>query len=126
MNKQSVLTRLTIKNAEFYAYHGVKSEEQTLGGKYQVDADLYYNGLNAVLSDNVNEAVNYEEAMFTIDEVINGDSTNLIETLAHDILSSLLDKIPHLLKATIRIRKIYVPIRHVVDCIEVEQTLSRD
>lgn len=126
MSRQSVPTRLTIKNAEFYAYHGVKSEEQTLGGKYQVDLELYYDGIAAVLSDNVNDAVNYEEAMYVICEIINGDSTSLIETLAHDMLSMLLDKMPRLAKATVRIRKLNVPIRHVVDFIEVEQSLSRE
>ena len=126
MNKQSIATRLTIRNAEFYAYHGVKDEEQTLGGTYQVDADLYYNGIAAVLSDDVNDAVNYEEAMYCIDEIMNGDPINLIETLAHDILSALLDKFPHLVRATVRIRKMSVPIRHVVGCIEVEQSMSRE
>lgn len=126
MSRKSMPSRLTIKNAEFYAYHGVKSEEQTLGGKYQIDAELYYDAIAAVLSDNVNDAVNYEEAMYVIGEVINGDSTSLIETLAHDMLSMLLDKIPRLAKATIRIRKLNVPIRHVVDFIEVEQSLSRE
>lgn len=126
MNRQSVPTRLTINNAEFYAYHGVKNEEQALGGKYQVDADLYYNGIAAVLSDDVNDAVNYEEAMFCIDEIMNGDPINLIETLAHDILSALLDKFPHLVKATVRIRKMNAPIRHVIGWVEVEQTLNRE
>ncbi|MBS1536490.1 MAG: dihydroneopterin aldolase [Bacteroidetes bacterium] len=125
MNKHT-LTRLTIRNAEFYAYHGVKSEEQALGGKYQIDADLFYDDRQAVVSDTVQDAVNYEEVMFCIDEIMNGDRFNLVETLGYDILTALMERFTMLQKVTVRIRKLYVPIRHIVDYIEVEQTLSRD
>jgi len=125
MNKQT-LTRLTIRNAEFYAYHGVKSEEQSLGGKYQIDADLFYYDRQAVVSDTVQYAVNYEEVMFCIDEIMNGERFNLVETLGYDILTALMERFTMLQKVTVRIRKLHVPIRHIVDYIEVEQTLSRD
>lgn len=125
MNKHP-LTRLTIKNAEFYAYHGVKTEEQSLGGKYQIDTDLYYDDKQAVISDNVQDALNYEEVMFCIDEIMNGERFNLVETLGYDILNALMERFSTLQKATVRIRKLHVPIRHIVDFIEVEQTLTRD
>ena len=125
MNKHT-LTRLTIRNAEFYAYHGVKSEEQALGGKYQIDADLFYDDRQAVVSDTVQDAVNYEEVMFCIDEIMNGDRFNLVETLGYDILTALMERFTMLQKVTVRIRKLHVPIRHIVDYIEVEQTLSRE
>jgi dihydroneopterin aldolase len=47
-NKQ---TKLTIKNLEFYAFHGVKEEEKKLGGRYQLDLDLYYDASEAIASD---------------------------------------------------------------------------
>lgn len=123
--KESSLHRLTIRSAEFYAYHGVKAEEQALGGKYQVDLDLYYDATQAVINDDVNYALNYEEAMFCIEEVIAGESYNLIETIANEICNLLMEKFQLLQKATVRVRKMNAPIRRVVSYIETEQTMIR-
>ncbi len=124
MREQS-LVRLTVRSAEFYAYHGVKSEEQALGGKYQVDLDLYYDGKQAIINDDVNLAINYDEAMFCIEEFIAGESFNLIETIANEILNMLMDKFPNLVKATVRVRKMNAPIRRVVSFVEAEQSMTR-
>jgi dihydroneopterin aldolase len=118
-------TRLTLRSAEFYAYHGVKAEEQTLGGKYQVDIDMYYDALNAIINDSVKYALNYEEAMSCIEDVIAGESYCLVETIVNEILNKLMEKFPMLDKATCRVRKMNAPIRRVVSFIEAEQTLLR-
>lgn len=124
--KKVSLTRLTIRSAEFYAYHGVKIEEQHLGGKYQVDLDMYYDAMDAIINDSVNNAVNYEVAMGSIEDVIASESYNLIETICNDILNSVMDKFPILKKATVRVRKMNAPIRRVVSFVEAEQTIERD
>lgn len=120
------LTRLSIVGAEYYAYHGVKDEEKKIGGKYEVDLDLYYDATTAVLKDDVKYSVNYEEALFCVSEVIIGDeSYNLVETLCSDILNLLMDKFDNLEIANVRIRKMSAPMRRVVGYIEAEQTISR-
>ena len=122
---EASLMRLGIKSAQFYSYHGVKTEEQTLGGRYEVDLDLFYDSTEAVINDDVQIAVNYEEAFFCIEEAISGESYNLIETLAREILNMAMDRFPLLVKATARVRKMNVPMHHVVSFIEAEQTLTR-
>ena len=123
--KETSLMKLGIKGAEFYAYHGVKAEEQSLGGKYEVDLDLYYRAAEAIIHDDVNNALNYEEAMFCIEEIISGDAYRLVETIARDILNMAMERFPQLIKATVRVRKMNVPIRRVVNYIEAEQTMIR-
>lgn len=124
---RSSLARLTVAGAAFYAYHGVKAEERDLGGKYEVDLDLYYDSKQAVISDNISDAVNYEEALYRVSEVINNDDHyELVETLAYDILRALMNRFASLIEATVRIRKYYAPVRHVISHIEVEQTLIRE
>jgi len=120
------LTRLTVRSAEFYAYHGVKQEEQNLGGKYQVDLDMYYDATEAIINDSVHNALNYEVAMGSIEDVIAGESYNLIETICSDILNNVMDKFPMLRKATVRVRKMNAPIRRVVSFVEAEQTMTRE
>jgi dihydroneopterin aldolase len=122
---QQGLMKLTLNNVQFYSYHGVKSEEQTLGGRYQVDADIWYNPMSAVVSDDVAQAVNYEEIVFTINELVNGDSFNLIETLCYEITKELLERISMIEKVTIRVRKLSVPLKHIIDHVEVEHSMQR-
>ncbi|MDC1067844.1 dihydroneopterin aldolase [Candidatus Kapabacteria bacterium] len=116
---------IVINSAEFYAYHGVKQQEKQLGGIYQVDLELTYDAKEAAIEDNVNLAINYEEAIFVVSEIITGESCDLIETLAYEILNSLFDKFDALDSATIRVRKKNVPMRRIVESVEVEQTLTR-
>ncbi len=123
--KETSLTRLGIKNAEFYSYHGVKDEEKSLGGKYQVDLDIWYDAKAAVINDDVKFALNYEEAMYCIAEILEEEQFDLVETIASEILNLCMEKFRNLEKATVRIRKLAVPMRRVVDHIEVEQSISR-
>lgn len=125
MTSLSTSTKLTIKNTTFYGYHGVKSEEKTLGGKYALDIEMLYDGRKAVLQDDVQHAVNYQEVMFTVTEILN-ESFNLVETIAWDIASNILEKFGLVQAVTVRIRKYVVPIGEIVDFIEAEVTLKRD
>ncbi len=120
------MMRLSIKSAQFYSFHGVKAEEQVLGGKYEVDLDLFYDATQAIVNDDVKYAINYEEAFYCIEEVIGGDEGyNLVETIANEILQMAMEKFPNLEKAAVRVRKMSVPIRRVVGYIEAEQTITR-
>ncbi len=125
MSKIVSLSRTSIVNAVFYAYHGVGNEEKELGGQYQVDLDVVYDATQAVLSDDINKAVNYEELMFCIDEVLSGEPCNLIETLTYEILNMVLDKFEAVQEATARVRKLNAPLRHLTEYVECEQTMQR-
>lgn len=125
--KTSSLTRLTIAKAAYYSYHGVKPEEQKLGGKYEVDLDLWYDATNAIINDDVKFALNYEEALFCVSEVISGvESYHLIETICNEILNMLMESFPLLEKATVCVRKLNAPLRRIVSYVEAEQTMQRE
>jgi len=124
---KSLLARLSIENAEFYAFHGVRPEEQQLGGRYQVDVDIYYDARQAVVSDNLNDTVNYQEVLFLVNEHMNGDEPYaLIETLAFDIASSAVERFDKIDHVTVRVRKLNVPVQHVLDHVEAEITVLRE
>ncbi len=122
--KKTSLSRITIKNAQYYAYHGVKQEERKLGGKYEVDLIMDYDAKSAIVRDDVNYALNYEIAMYCISEVMTGDSYSLIETIGNEILNSVVEKFEFLQKATVKVRKINAPMKRYVDYVEVEQTVE--
>ena len=125
MSKIASLARISVVNATFYAYHGVNTQEKELGGQYQVDVDVAYDSTSAVMSDDVNSAVNYEEILFCVNEVMSAESVNLIETLVYEILTSIMDKFSAIEEATVRVRKVNAPVRSLVDAVECEQTMHR-
>jgi dihydroneopterin aldolase len=53
---------IEIEGMEFYAYHGCFAEEQIVGNKFMVDLRLEANCAKAKISDNINDAVNYQTA----------------------------------------------------------------
>ena len=124
--KSTSLMRLGIRDAQYYAYHGVKTEEKKIGGKYEIDIDLWYNATNAVLEDKVSDAINYEEALFVVSEILVGEEQyDLIETICNEIANSLMEKFITLEKVRCVVRKYTLPIRHIVSHMEAEQTIER-
>lgn len=124
--KSTSLMRLGIRDAQYYAYHGVKTEEKKIGGKYEIDIDLWYNATNAVLEDKVSDAINYEEALFVVSEVLVGEEQyDLIETICNEIANTLMEKFITLEKVRCVVRKYTLPIRHIVSHMEAEQTIER-
>ncbi len=119
-------TRLRLSNIEFYSYHGVHNEERQQGARYQVDAEVEYDATKAVVSDDLSDALNYEEVLFRINEHMNGEPYELIETLCFDIAVSILESYPIVNAATIRVRKLHVPIQQVLDFAEAEITVHRN
>lgn len=116
---------LRIHSAEFYAYHGAKDAERLLGGKFQVDAELFYDSTAATEADSLRYALNYERVLDCIHRVVHENSYHLLETLAHRLLLTLFREFPPLVRARIRVRKLYVPLRYAVEYIEVEQEAER-
>jgi 7,8-dihydroneopterin aldolase/epimerase/oxygenase len=117
---------LTIHSLEYYAYHGVRNEERLLGGRYQVDCSVMYNATKAVVNDDISDALNYEDVVYTITECMDSEPSELIETLAFDIASQVIDRFESARSVTVRVRKCTVPIQHIVGNVQAEVTVGRD
>ena len=50
----------------------------------------------------------------------------LIETLAFDMASSIIDRFAAIRQTTVRVRKVSVPIQQVMDYVETEITVSHE
>ena len=119
------LTKLSIINATFYAFHGVERSEKDLGGKYEVDIEMSYDATEAARTDAIVYAINYQNVLYIVSDIIQGDKFNLIETLSSKIIDELFEKFDLLQEITIRIRKCNAPIRNIIDYVQVENTLKR-
>ena len=110
---------IRLKNMVFYGYHGVSESEKSLGGKFEVDLDLYKDLKKAGQSDDLQETLNYEKIYKTVSNCTKRNKYYLIETLAERIAKSVLRKY-RTDKVLVRVRKPHAPVKGVLDTVEVE------
>ncbi|MGE5680989.1 MAG: dihydroneopterin aldolase, partial [Bacillota bacterium] len=104
-----MLNIIRIKKATFYAYHGVLTEEQSVGGKFEADVDLYTDFQLAAEHDNLKETVDYDKVYKFIYKLALERKYKLIETLAVRIADGILSGFSHVQKVAVRVRKHNVP-----------------
>ncbi len=121
-----MLNIIRIKKAVFYAYHGVLSEEQSVGGKFEADVDIYTDFSEAAQKDSLKRTIDYDKAYKFMYQMVLEEKHYLIETLATKIADELLHKFLNINKVAVRIRKNNPPLGGVVDCVEVEVIKSRE
>ncbi len=117
---------IRIKNATFYAYHGALKEEQTIGGKFSVDVDLYTDFREAAKNDDLSKTINYQQVYNFMNSIVNEKKYYLIETLATVLAESLLSEFKLIKKIAVRVRKNNVPIGGVLDYVEAEVVKERN
>ena len=117
---------IRIKNASFYAYHGVDSDEQNLGGKFEIDVEITGDFSEAIMSDNLKKAVDYESVYSVIKKVVTQKKYYLLETLAKTIAKGLINEFSLIQKVKVIARKPHPPVKGVVDYVEVEITETRE
>ena len=117
---------IRIKNATFYGYHGVLSEEQSVGGKFEADVDIYTNFSDAAKKDSLKQTIDYQKVYSFMYKLALEKKYYLIEALATNIADELIKSFAQIEKVAVRVRKHNPPMGGVVDSVEVEVIKSRD
>jgi dihydroneopterin aldolase len=125
IKKKKNLGIIRIHNAVFYAYHGVLTDEQNLGGKFDVDVDLHCDLARGAKSDHLQDTVNYERVYDCIRSLVLDKKHLLLESLASSIGKGILKNFSKVNSVTVRVRKPGAPVRGVIDHVEVELTETR-
>lgn len=110
---------IRMKNCAFFARHGVLDEEETLGQRFYVDAELEVRPDSALESDSIAGTVDYGVAFTEIEKIVTGRRRFLIEALAMDVAQALCRKFPQIKRAEITVRKPNAPVPGVLDHVEV-------
>ena len=79
-----------LRGLEFYAYHGVLSEEQVLGQRFLIDMDIFFDLRQAGSSDQVEDTIHYGEVYQVIKACVTGNRYQLLEHLAQDLAQRVL------------------------------------
>lgn len=101
--------KIIIEEMEFYAFHGHYQEEQIVGNRFLVDLEMEADLSEPADSDNLNDAVNYQQAYQIIKNEMRRTKSNLLENIGKRILDALFAEMEGIEKATIRIRKLNPP-----------------
>lgn len=120
-----MLNIIRIKKAVFYGYHGVLSQEQSVGGMFEADVDMYTDFTAAAKDDNLSHTIDYQKVYKCISQLVLEKKHYLIESLATLITDELLDRFGSIQKIAVRVTKHNPPLGGVVDCVEVEVIKTR-
>lgn len=110
---------IRMKNCAFFARHGVLDEEETLGQRFYVDAELDVRPDTKLQDDSIATTVDYGVAFAEIERIVTGRRRFLIEALALDVAQALCGRFPQITSAKITVRKPNAPVPGVLDHVEV-------
>ncbi len=110
---------LRIIGLKFSARHGVRPEEKTMPQPFEVDVEISCDLSAAIVSDRLEDTVNYSSVISIVREVVNGKHCQLIESLAGRLVEKL-STILHEGEVTVRVRKPRAPVEVPFDTIEFE------
>ena len=114
---------IRIEEMEFYAFHGHYKEEQIVGNRFLVDLELEADLMPAAVSDNLEDAVNYQLAYRVVKDEMKRHTSNLLENIGNRILDALYRELPNIQKASVKIRKMNPPMGGPIQSVSV--TMSR-
>ena len=86
---------INLLGLRFHAYHGVLKQEQIVGNDYCLDVRMKYDISKAMLSDNIDDTLNYAKAYELIREEMMIPS-QLLEHVAYRIGSRLIKQFPEI------------------------------
>lgn len=120
-----MLNVIKIRKATFYGYHGVRSEEQRVGGKFEADVDIYTDFSEAAKGDSLDKTIDYHKVYSFVYHLALEQKYYLIESLAMKIADELLKEFERIQKVAVRVRKNNPPLGGVADHVEVEVIKER-
>jgi len=109
---------IEIEGMEFYAFHGHYKEEQIVGSKFLVDLTIETDMEIPAVSDNLKDAVNYQQAYGIIKAQMEQKS-HLLENIASRIMDALYSEMSGIKKARVKVSKMNPPVGGKVNSVSV-------
>ena len=84
------MDRIVLSGMVFYGYHGVSSEERTLGQRFIVDLEVEADTRRAGASDDISDAIDYSAVYQVVRDVVEGPPKQLLEAVAEEVARRVL------------------------------------
>lgn len=114
------MDKIKLNQLQFYGYHGLLPEENKLGQRFFVDAELSVSLKKAGETDDMNDSIDYGKAFEVIQAVVEGEAKNLIETVASEVAAVLLKTFSKLEACRIQLIKPDPPVHGQYQSVAVE------
>lgn len=112
--------KIIIENLEIFARHGVFDEENLLGQKFLVSAELNISTRKAGISDALPLSIDYTKVCRLINSFMKENTFHLIEAAAENLALALFANFEELQGVRITIKKPWAPIGLPIDYVAVE------
>ncbi len=100
--------KITIEGMHFYAWHGYFESEQIVGNDFIVDVEMETDCEKAALSDNLEDALNYQ-AVYNLVKKEMHIKSRLLENVAKRILDAISEQFPSVKSARVKVSKLNPP-----------------
>lgn len=101
---------IRLDSMAFFAYHGCFEEERKVGNDFLVDLEIKTNTEKPECSDNIQDALNYQEVYWVVEKEM-AEPNNLLERVAKRIMSALFAKYPsQILHLKVTVKKMNPPL----------------
>jgi len=115
---------LYVNGLEFYGYHGVSDEEQSIGHRYSLSLELDVHG-SADRTDLIGDTVDYGAASQAALRAASSQKFRTVERAASHIGKTLLDRFPMVSRVQVDLSKRLPPMDAIADEAGVMVTLDR-
>lgn len=100
-----MIGRIFINDLEIFAKHGVYDAERAHDQRFLISISAEYDAKDAMLSDNINDAVNYADMINAVVNSFKSHQFSLIEKLAKHIADEIFKKFSKIISLSITIKK---------------------
>ena len=118
------MTRITLENMEFHAYHGCLEHEQQLGNTFIVTIGMELDTSLAGATDELVHTLNYQMVYDVVKSQMDIPS-KLIEHIGQRILDAVFNEFQQIIGLEIKLSKMNPPLGGKVDCVTIELTKTR-
>lgn len=109
---------LTIKGMKFRGLHGVHDHEKTEGNNFEVDVIFHADLTAPGDSDNLDQAIDYTKVHEIAQNILKGESRDLIEHLCFRIGQQIVSAFPNHGSFEVAVRKLNPPLDTPVEFTE--------
>ncbi len=110
---------IQIEGMEFYAYHGHYEEERYVGNRFLLDIAIEADTKPAELSDNIEDALNYQHVYVIIKDEMENKKFHLLEGIGRKIINRLKTEIHGIESIELKIRKMHPPMGGQIQAVSV-------
>ena len=118
------MSKISLENMEFHAYHGCLEHEILLGNTFIVNVSIELDTLLAGESDSLEHTLNYQLVYDVVKEQMEIQS-KLIEHVGQRILDNIMFSFPQINALEVRLSKLNPPLGAKVERVSIELSKSR-